>query len=46
MLCLNIGDIAIITVKSVDYRFIIHKINKSEAINSLKNSVLGYRGYI
>ena len=28
------------TVKNVDYRFIMHKIDKSEAINSLKNSVM------
>ena len=32
MLCLNISDIAIITVKNVDYCCIIHNISKSEAI--------------
>ena len=40
ILCLNISDIAIITVKSVDYRCIIHAINKSEAVNLLENYVL------
>ena len=39
-LCLNISDIAIITVKNVDYRCIIHNISKSEAINLLKNMFL------
>ena len=46
MLCLNIGDIVMITVKDVDYRCIIHDISKSEANNLLKNSVLENRGYI
>ena len=46
MLCLNISDIAIITVKNVDYCCIIHNISKSEAINLLENSVLGDRGCI
>ena len=36
MLCLNISDIAIITVKGVDYCCIIHDISRSEANNSLK----------
>ena len=40
ILCLNISDIAIITVKSVDYRCIIYAINKSEAVNLLENYVL------
>ena len=40
MLCLNISDIAIITVKDVDYHCIIHEISKSEAIRLLENSVL------
>ena len=44
--CLNISDIAIITVKNVDYCCIIRDINKSEAINLLKNSMLEDRGYI
>ena len=46
MLCLNISDIAIITVKNVDYRCIIHNISKSEAVNLLENSVLEDCGYI
>ena len=37
--CLNINDIAIITVKNVDYCCIIHN-SKSEAINLLENSML------
>ena len=44
--CLNISDIAINNVKNVDYRFIIHDINKSEAINLLEESVFEDRGYI
>ena len=46
MLCLNLGDIAIIIVKNVDYCCIIHDISKSESIQFLKNSVLGDRDYI
>ena len=46
MLSANISDIAIITVKNVDYKCIIHNISQSEAINLLKNSVLEDRGYI
>ena len=46
MLCLNISDIAIITVKAVDYRCIIHGISKSEAIRVLKNPMLDDYGYI
>ena len=46
MLSINISDIAIITVKNVDYRCIIYKTSKSEAINLLNNSVLENRGYI
>ena len=46
ILCLNISDVAIITIKNVDYRFIIYSTRKSEAINLLKNSVLEDRGYI
>ena len=33
MLSVDISDIAIITVKDVHYRCIIHDISKSEAIN-------------
>ena len=46
MLSVNISDIAIITVKNVDYCYLIHNISKSEAINLLKDSVLEDRGYI
>ena len=40
MLCLNISNIAIITVNEVDYCCIICDISKSEAICLLENSVL------
>ena len=46
MLCLDLNDIAIITVKNVDYRCIIHNISKSEAINLLKIYVLESLGYM
>ena len=46
ILSVNISDTAIITIKNVDYCCIIHNISKSEAINSLKNSVLEDCGYI
>ena len=46
MLCLTVSNIAIITVKNIDYHCIIDNIGKSEAINLLKNSVLENRGYI
>ena len=46
ILSVNIGDIVIITVKNIDYRCIIHKIRKSEAINLLKNYVFEDCGYI
>ena len=40
MLSVNVSNIAVGTVKNVDYRCIIHNISKSEAINLLKDSVL------
>ena len=46
MLCLNISNIAIITVKDVGYRCIIYGICKSEAIHLLKNAVHDDCGYI
>ena len=46
MLSVNISNTAIITVKNVYYRCIIHNISKSEAINLLKISVLEGRWYI
>ena len=46
MLCLNINNITIVTVKNVAYCCVIHTISKSEAINLLKSAVLEKRGYI
>ena len=46
MWSVNIIDIAIITVKNVDYRYIIHNISRSEPINLLKSAVLKDPGYI
>ena len=45
MLCHNTSDIAIITVKNVDYRLIMYN-RKPEAINLLESSRLEDRGYI
>ena len=46
ILCLNISDIPIITIKDIDHRCIIQNISKPKAINLLENSVLEDRGYI
>ena len=46
ILSVNVSDIAITTVKDVDYCCIIQNICKSEAINLLKISILERRGYI
>ena len=46
MLSINIRDIAIVTVKNVDYCFIIYNVSKSEAITLSKISVLENRVYI
>ena len=46
MLCLNLSDIAIITVKNFDYCCVIHDISKSEAIHLLKKFALDDRGNI
>ena len=43
ILSVKLSHIAIITV---DYRFVIHNISKSEAVHLLKYSVLENRGYI
>ena len=43
IVCPKISDIAIITVKNLDYCCIIHDINKSEAIHLLENYVLEER---
>ena len=46
MLCLNLSDIAIISVKGGDYCYIIHDISTPEAIILLKHSVLEDCAYI
>ena len=46
MLSVNICDIAVITIKDIDYRCIVYNISKYEAIKLLKNSVLDDPGYI
>ena len=46
MLCLNISNISIITVKDVGYCCIIYGISKSEAIHLLKNAIHDGCGYI
>ena len=46
ILCLNISNIAIITVTNFDCRCIIYKISRSEANNFLKISFLENHGYI
>ena len=44
--CINISDIAIITVRNVGYRRDIHNSSESKAINLLEKSVLEDCGYI
>ena len=46
MLGVDISDIAIITVRDVDYLCNIHNISNSESINLLESAVLEKRGYI
>ena len=46
MLCLDISDIVVITLKDVAYRLIIHGISKSGPIDLFENSMLGDLGYI
>ena len=46
MLCFNISDIAVITVKGVEYCCIIYDISKSEVTNLLENSLHEDCGYI
>ena len=46
ILCLNISNVAIVTVKIVDYPCIIHNISKSEATDLLEKSVLEDYRYI
>ena len=46
MLCLNLSDIATITVKNVDYHYIFYDINKPDGVHLLKISELDECGYI
>ena len=46
MLCQNLSDVAIITVKDVHYRCVIHYISQYEAIHLLKNFVIDDRRYM
>ena len=46
MLCLDISNIVIVTIKGVDYRFINHDIRKSKATHLLEISVLEDCEYI
>ena len=46
MLCLNLSDIAIITIKCVDYCCIFHDISRSEVLHLLESFVLDDHGYI
>ena len=45
-MCLNISDIAVITVKGFDYPCILYDASKSEAIHLLKNSLFDDPGYV
>ena len=46
MLNININDIAIINIKNVDYRCIVHNSSTSEAAKLVENSVLENCVYI
>ena len=46
MLSVNLSDIAIITIKNVDYHSTIYNISKSKAISFIKTYILEYREYI
>ena len=46
ILSINIIDIAIITVKNVNYHCLFHGIKKYKAIHLLQNSILYDCGYI
>ena len=46
MLCLNIGDVTIITFKGIDYYWLAPDISKYDAIHLFENSALDARGYI
>ena len=45
-LTMLIVNIRVITIKSTHYHYIIHGIEKSKAINLLKDSAVDDRGYI
>lgn len=42
----EINDIAIISVKGIDYCYVIYDLKKSDDIDYLQNSVLNSEGYI
>ena len=46
MLCLSLSDVATITDKNVDYRYVFYNIRKSEEIDLLKTSVLDDCAYV
>ena len=46
ILCLNLSDIAIVTVKGFDYSYISNYISKSKTIYLLEISILEDLGYI
>ena len=46
MLCPGLKDVAIITVRGVDYHCVIYDVSKSKAIHLLENSILENCGYI
>ena len=46
MLCSGLSNIATISVKGIDHRYIIHDISKFEAIHLFENAVLDDCGYM
>ena len=40
MMYINLNNIAILNINSVNYRFIINEISRSDALNLLKNADL------
>ena len=46
ILSVNIRDIIIITIKNIDYRYMIYNFSTSKAVKLLKNSVLENCWYI
>ena len=45
MMSPDINNVAITTIKGVDYRCIIYGVSKFDAIHLLKNSVLNAHGF-